>query len=171
MPSAEDQIGAAVFPLPASQRAGAAVLGYGKDGKLVPLRVGTNDMICLASPPAEKDLHVSCYHGSMEPFMARGRSLRAAGITVLAKVDSVRFKEVKEGTIKMPQGPAMLYQLFGGSYDPVKKEIVGARALYVAYIPGATAASTGLPDRPVGSAPWIMFPGTPKAHIMFTPTM
>jgi hypothetical protein len=31
-----------------------------------------------------------------------------------------------------------------------------------------TGASTGLPEKPHGSDPWIMFPGTPKAHIMFT---
>ena len=26
-------------------------------------------------------------------------------------------------------------------------------------------------EKPNGTQPWIMFPGTPKAHIMFTPSM
>jgi hypothetical protein len=45
------------------------------------------------------------------------------------------------------------------------------RALYVVYIPGATPESTGLPATPGPNSPWLMFPGTPKAHIMFIPSM
>jgi hypothetical protein len=71
----------------------------------------------------------------------------------------------------MPKSPATLYQLFGGTFDPVKNEVTGAKALYVVYIPFATGASTGLAEKPSGTLPWIMFPGTPKAHIMFTPAM
>jgi hypothetical protein len=41
----------------------------------------------------------------------------------------------------------------------------------VVYIPFATPGSTGLSATSVAGAPWIMYPGTPKAHIMFTPTM
>ena len=102
--------------------------------------------------------------------MARGRALRASGVKG-ALVDSARFKEVKEGKLKMPKSPATLYQLFGGTFDSVKNEVSGAKALYVVYIPFATGASTGLAEKPSGTQPWIMFPGTPKAHIMFTPVM
>jgi hypothetical protein len=49
--------------------------------------------------------------------------------------------------------------------------VPGARALAVIYISGATTASTGLSSRPIEGAPWIMFPGTPKAHIMLVPKM
>ena len=169
---AEQQIAAAVLPLPQGMRAGAAVLGYAADGKLVPLRRGTNDMICLASDPKGAQFHVACYHKSLEPFMARGRALRAQGVTG-GEVDSVRFREVRAGRLRIPTQPAALYQLTGpaGSFDPAAGTATGARALYVVYIPFATAASTGLSPAPVAGAPWIMFPGTPKAHIMFTPTM
>jgi hypothetical protein len=167
---ADQQIAAAVLALPAPMRAAAAVLGYGADGKLTPLRAGTGSMICLASDPKGEAFHVSCYHKSLEPFMARGRALRASGVTG-ALVDSARFKEVREGKLAMPKDPAILYQLFGGTFDPVKGEATGARPLYVVYISGATGASTGLSEKPSGTLPWIMFPGTPKAHIMFTPTM
>jgi hypothetical protein len=115
---------------------------------------------------------VACYHHSLEPFMARGRALRAQGITG-EKVDTVRFAEVKAGKIAMPAQPAALYSLTGpvGSYDPATNAITGARPLVVIYIPGATAASTGLSAKPQEGAPWIMFPGTPKAHIMLVPRM
>ena len=47
----------------------------------------------------------------------------------------------------------------------------GARPLYVVYLPGATPESTGIPAQPAQGRPWLMFPGTPKAHIMFVPSM
>lgn len=162
------QIAAAVTPLPAEMRAGATVLGYTAVGKpLVTLREGTNDMICLAPDPAAKAFHAACYHKSMEPFMARGRVLRASGVTG-GQVDTVRFAEVKAGTLKMPTQPSMLYQIFGGSFDSVTARATGGNSLFVTYIPFATAATTGISANPSSTGPWIMFPGTPKAHIMYT---
>jgi hypothetical protein len=167
---ADEQIAAAVLPLPADARASATVLGYGADGKLTTLRKGTGGMTCLARDPKAAQFHVACYHDSMEPFMARGRELRAGGVTG-TQVDSVRFREAKAGTLKMPTHPASLYSLTGGSFDPATKTAPGARWLYVVYIPYATSATTGISDKPQENAPWLMFPGTPKAHIMFVPKM
>jgi hypothetical protein len=169
------QIASAVLPLPTEYRDSATVLGYRSDSpKLVTLRQGTGggSFTCLASDPSAARFHVACYHHSLEPFMARGRALRAQGITG-EKVDTVRFAEVKAGKIAMPAQPAALYSLTGpvGSYDPATNAITGARPLVVIYIPGATAASTGLSAKPQEGAPWIMFPGTPKAHIMLVPRM
>ena len=170
IPPAAEQIAGALTPLPLDRRAGAEVLGYDAGGKLVTLRKGTNDMICLSSDPKGKDFHAACYHNSMEPFMARGRELRAQG-TPEEKVDPIRFAEVKAGKIKMPDHAAMLYQIFGGTFDVASGTVKGGRLLYVTYIPFATSESTGLSDKPSETAPWIMFPGTPKAHIMYTPKM
>lgn len=172
-PAAEQQIAGAVLALPEGMRAGAAVLGYREPGKLVQLRAGSNGMICLADNPAIPTFHVACYHDSLEPFMARGRSARAEGVAE-ELVDSVRFREIREGKLKMPTQPAALWQLSGpaGSWDPATNAYSGTRPpLYVVYIPMATEASTGIPAKPARGIPWIMFPGTPKAHIMFTPGM
>jgi hypothetical protein len=168
--SPDDQIAAAILPLPADARASATVLGYGTDGKLTTLRKGTGTMVCLADDPKIAAFHVACYHNSMEPFMARGRELRTSGVTG-SEVDTVRFREAKSGTLKLPNHPASLYSLNGGAFDPATKTAPGARWLYVVYIPYATGATTGLSEKPQQGAPWIMFPGTPKAHIMFTPSM
>ena len=168
--SPDDQIAAAILPLPADARASATVLGYGTDGKLATLRKGTGTMVCLADDPKIAAFHVACYHNSMEPFMARGRELRTTGVTG-TEVDTVRFREAKSGTLKIPNHPASLYSLTGGTFDPATKTAPGARWLYVVYIPYATGATTGLSEKPQQGAPWIMFPGTPKAHIMFTPSM
>jgi hypothetical protein len=170
--TSEQQVAAATLALPAELRAGAQVLGYDQAGKLGQLRAGTNGMTCLAPNPANARFQSACYHESLEPFMARGRELRAAGVTG-DKVDTVRFAEAKAGKLALPKGPAVLYQLFGapGAYDVATNTVKDGSPLYVVYIPWATAESTGLQAKPAQGTPWLMFPGTPKAHIMFTPRM
>lgn len=170
--SAADQLTAAVLPLPKEYRDGAGVMGYRTAGKLERLRPTTNGMTCLADDPGDDRFHVACYHQSMEPFMARGRALRAGGVKGTG-VDSVRFAEAKSGKIRMPAGAASLYSLTGpkGDYDAATGTAPKSRALFVVYLPGATEASTGLSTKSSDSAPWLMFPGTPKAHIMFTSSM
>jgi len=172
-PPAAQQISAAVLALPQEFRADARVLGYqaGRRG-LVPLREGKGPFTCLASEPGGKQFHVACYHRSLEPFMARGRALRASGVQG-DQVDTVRFAEVRARKLVMPTHPASLYQLFGppDAFDAATGTASKAQALYVVYMPGATAASTGISAKPAEGTPWLMFPGTPKAHIMFQPRM
>src|SRR5688500_19366299 len=87
------QVAAAVQAARAELRDGAAVVGYNDARKLVPLREGKNDMVCLADEPNVEEFHAACYHKALEPFMARGRSLRAEGVKG-TQVDTVRFKEI-----------------------------------------------------------------------------
>jgi hypothetical protein len=164
------QIAAAVLPLPAEARASVKIMGY-RNGSpnLVTLREGKT-FTCFLPEPTGKDFHAACYHQSMEPFMARGRALRASGVKG-DKVDTVRFAEVKAGKLEMPKQPASMYQLFGGTYDAAANTITGSHPLIVVYISGATGASTGLPEKPSENGMWIMYPGTPKAHIMLSPKM
>lgn len=172
-PTVEQQIATAVMAMPEVFRADATVMGWKTaDGKLEVLRKGTNGMNCLAQFAVEPRFHVSCYHEGLEPFMGRGRQLREQGVTVPEKIDSVRYKEVAEGKIKMPVSGA-LYQLFGSatSWDAATGKLSAVTPLFVMYIPGATAASTGLTTTSRKDGPWLMFPGTPKAHIMLTGTM
>jgi hypothetical protein len=169
--SAEEQITQAVLPLPNDLRASATVLGYTADGKFTTLRDGTGGMTCLANNPQSPRFHVACYHKSMEPFMARGRELRTQGVQG-DKVDSVRFQEARDGKLKMPSQPSMLYSLTGAkdAYDPATKTAKGT-PLFVVYIPYATSETTGLSAVPQRGTPWVMNAGTPKAHIMFVPSM
>lgn len=169
-PAPERQIAAAVTPLPEPLRKGAKVLGYDSTGKLVTLRSGTNEMICLSDNPANKRFHVSCYHKSLDPFMARGRALRATKISEEA-LDSVRAREVKAGRLAMPKQPAALHQYFADrdSVDATTGAVKSAQYLYVVYTPYATYRTTGISEAPVPGGPWIMFPGTPFAHLMIAP--
>ncbi|HKG94612.1 MAG TPA: hypothetical protein VKA84_22045 [Gemmatimonadaceae bacterium] len=171
-PPAERQVAGAVTPLPEPLRAGATVLGYGPEGgRLTSLRRGANDFICLADDPAQPGFHASCYHKGLEPFMARGRELREQG-KARAAVDSIRQSELRAGRYAIPQNAA-LYQLFADAadYDPATGAVKNPRALYVIYTPNATPESTGLVAQPVRGGPWIMYPGTPVAHIMIVPVV
>jgi hypothetical protein len=154
------------------ERDHSTVLGYDAKGEVVTLRQGTNNLICLADDPKQKGFSVACYYKDLEPLMARGRELRAQGVTG-EQVDSVRFREAKSGKLKLPTEPAMLYSLTGDrdAYDAATKSAPKARPLFVVYMPNATSQSTGLSAVPAQGTPWIMFPGTPKAHIMFVPRM
>jgi hypothetical protein len=167
------QIAAAVSALPEEFRADATVLGYtaGSTG-LSHLRQGKGPFICLADDPKDERFHVACYHNSLEAFMARGRELRAGGVQGSA-VDSARFAEINTGKLIMPKQPAALYSITTqpANVNHETGVITGGRPLYVIYVPFATSESTGLPKKPTQNMPWIMQPGSPKAHIMFSPTM
>lgn len=171
IPPEAQQIAAAVLPLPDDLRAGATVMGYREPGKLVVLRKGTNGMNCLALYVVRQDFHVACYHEGLEPFMARGRELRAQGVTGTA-VDSVRYSEIESGRLKMPAMGA-LYSVTAPrpNFDPATNTVREGGLLSVVYIPGATTASTGISAQPRRVGPWLMFPGTPRAHIMMSGTM
>ncbi len=167
-PDAEQQIAGAVTPAPEDLRDGATVLGRsGDDPKLITLRQGTGDLVCLADDPSDERFHVACYFKELEPFMARGRQLRAQGVE-RNEIRSTREKEIEAGTLDMPRGPTALYSYTGpaGSFDPATGTVDGANRVHVIYIPYATSESTGLSPAPATGTPWLMSPGKPWAHIM-----
>jgi hypothetical protein len=170
-PTAEIQIKTAVLAAPEDKRAGATVFGYDANGEFVLLRKGTNELICLADNPKQDGLSVSCYHQDLEPFMARGRELKAAGKT-FQEIFSIREEEAKSGKLVMPKQASNL-QVFSApadAYNAKTGEVTKGKFRYVVYIPWATAASTGLPVKPEAPGmPWIMDPGTHRAHIMIDP--
>jgi len=169
VPAAEIQIAGAVSAAPDFLRANATVLGYSNYHRPALLRQGGNEMICLADDPSETRWHVACYHKDLDPFMARGRELDAAGMS-RSEIDSARLAEVQAGTLKMPDGPRMLYNLYApaDSVDAATGLARGPAALFVVYIPYATPESTGLSARPGGGLPWLMYPGKPWAHVMIS---
>jgi hypothetical protein len=167
----EIQIATAVLPLPDEEKDGAMVYGYDRDGKLMVLRTGTNNMVCIADDPSKDGISVACYAKALEPFMARGRELTAEGKDAMEKRE-IRGKEVAEGKLKMPSEPSMMYVFYGKQedYDPATGQLENGKYRYVVYTPFATTASTGLPDKPhAPGMPWLMDPGTHRAHIMIGP--
>jgi hypothetical protein len=171
IPAAAIQIKTALLAAPQEKRDSCTVLGYSPDKQLIVLKQGTNEMICLADNPDEPDFSVACYVRDLEPFMKRGRELRKQGIKGEQLVTE-RGKEVNAGTLQMPKQPATLYVYSAKQedFDATTGEVKNGYLRYVIYIPFATAASTGLPEKPSAPGmPWIMNPGTYTAHIMINP--
>src|SRR5437867_7249690 len=162
-----DQIASAILAAPKERRKDATVLGYTDKGAVVTLRKGTNDLVCLAHDPSEKSFSVACYHKDLEPFMARGRELAAQGAKGKDRHE-LRWKEVEQGKVPMPRDPRLLYVLSGSGYDAAKGQVTDPYLRWVVYTPYATPESTGIPTK-AGPGPWLMYPGTPGAHIMISP--
>lgn len=171
VPSKEVQLKTAVLAAPDAMREGATVYGYDSGGKFIRLKSGTNEMICLADDPNAQGFSVSCYHKDLEPFMERGRRLKDEGKS-FKEIFDIREEEVKSGKLKMPKDGATLYVLTASAedYDGKTGVVKNPYLRYVVYIPWATQESTGLPLSPEAPGmPWIMDPGTHRAHIMINP--
>lgn len=167
----EALVATALMAAPAESRDGCTVIGYNMAGEFVTFKEGTNDFICLVDNPNNVGFNAACYHKSLEPFMARGRELRAQGKTG-KEIFDIREEEIKSGQLKMGDDGSTLHIYFGGKslYNPETSEVAEAQYRYVVYLPWATSESTGLPESPIApNHPWIMNPGTHRAHIMISP--
>lgn len=167
----EIQIRTATLPAPESDKEGAMVYGYDENGQMVVLREGTNNLVCLADDPTKEGISVSCYSKKLDPFMKRGRALVAEGKNYNEKRE-IRGAEVAAGKIQMPKEPSMTYIYYGTdeNFNKATGELKDGQYRYVIYVPFATPESTGLPTKPHEKGmPWLMDPGTFRAHIMIGP--
>jgi hypothetical protein len=168
--TANEQIRDAVVAAPQPLRSGATVLGYGGEPRagdvLTVLRVGSNQLICLADDPSEPGFHTACYQRSLDEYMALGRRLRAEG-KARSEVMDARHAALEAGELRMP-ARAALYSVSADAFPEPDGALVGERRLAVVYLPGATGEELGLPTRPSDGGPWLMLPGTPWAHIMIS---
>ena len=171
IPAPDMQIRLAVMAAPADKKDAATVIGFDSEGKYVTLRKGTNDLICLSDDPGQKGFSAACYHESLEPFMAWGRMLKMAGVKG-PEMNEQRDKDAKKGKFKMPKQPATLFVFSAPAerFDATEGIVTNGNLRYVVYIANATAQSTGLPTKAeIPGMPWIMDPGTYRAHIMISP--
>lgn len=167
IPEKEWQIKTALMAVPEDYRDGAKVYGYAEDGSFITLKEGSNAYIALADDPKNEQFSTAAYHKELDPFMARGRALKAEG-KGFKEIFDIREAEVKAGTLEMPDKATLC--VFTGTVNTATGAIENPYVRYVFYIPFATGETTGLPTTPAppGHA-WIMDPGTHRAHIMITP--
>ncbi len=164
-------IATALMAAPKESRMGSKVIGYNMAGEFVTLKEGDNEFICLADDPKKDGFSAACYHKDLEPFMARGRKLKSQGKNA-GQIFDIREEEAKSGKLDMGKAGSTLHIYFGPTamYDPETSKVADARYRYVVYMPWATSESIGLPEAPIAvNHPWIMNPGTHRAHIMISP--
>jgi hypothetical protein len=170
VPSASQQIAAAVLPLPEVMREHATVLGYAPDLSLVTLRKGTNGMVCTASRPGDAEFDVRCYHQSFMPVVRRMRDLHSRGVKddeIYRTIDA----EVKAKKLAIPDHPIAGYRMLGpiSAYQPatntVGPEIESWQSVHLPY---KTAGEIGLPEEGQVSPtmPYVMASGTFWSHVM-----
>mgnify|MGYP003351980452 CR=1 FL=1 len=76
------------------------------------------------------------------------------------------------GKLKMPkQGALYTITTPRDAWDPKAGVAKNAMVLSVIYMPFATTEDTGITSVPQKSGPWLMFPGSPKAHVMLSGSM
>jgi len=166
----EALIATALMAAPEESRSDCKIIGYNMAGEFVTFKEGNNEFIVLVDNPNQDGFSAACYHKDLEPFMARGRALKEAGKT-RQEIYAIREAEMKSGTLNITTG-STLHIYYGAKtmYNPETSKVEGAQLRYVVYMPWATAASTGLPEIPIAANhPWIMNPGTHRAHIMISP--
>ncbi len=170
-PNIEAQIKAALYAAPKEMADSATVMGFNSENQVVVIREGTNNLICVADNPEKEGFSVACYHKNIEPFMTRGRELRAQGL-VGEEVFAKRGEEIAAGTLPGPPKGSALSIYYGPEeiHNKDTGEATGGKLRWVVYMPFETGETTGLPlEPPFPGAPWLMEPGTHRAHIMITP--
>lgn len=153
---------------PEKSQADVTVYGYNEKGELILLKEGTNNLICLADNPNKEGVKIDCYSKELDPFMSRGRELKNEGKSV-TQIRDIRKKEVEADKLQMPDEPSMLYVFTGDdkNLNPKTGLLKDGKFRYVIYIPFATVEETGIPAKPhAPGMPWLMDPGTHRAHIM-----
>ena len=156
---ANPEVDKALLAAPRNAREAATVIKWKADGTYDTLKEGTNTLVCYdqSGQPTEQPFSVQCTSKAnlervkqnkkfeMEP----DRDKRNAAIAAADK-DGSRIK---------PEYGSVWFHLSGPDKDHARPHMTVA-------LPGATAASTGLPDKAGSGGAWIMNAGTTTAHLM-----
>lgn len=152
--SREEQVKVALSAAPAPIAKEAAVMVYGEDGKLVEAKKGTNGFTCvpdisgLATPdpicndPAATQWFNDMLSGAPKPTNA------TPGISYMAQ-GGWHFE--KDGKVVMQDGPGV-------------KKVQEPPHWMIFW--GFDAKTTGIPQTPKALGTYVMFEGTPYAHLM-----
>ena len=152
--SVSQRVAEAVTPLPHDLQADASVIAYDSAAKKTVLREGTNHMVCTADSPFP-GFSVTCYPKALQGYRDRMEELWEASEDVFEEIISA---EIKQGKLNIPDR-TVFYVVRGAEFR-------NALPLTVVYLPDATPETTGLTTTPSHYRPWLMFAGTPAAHIM-----
>ncbi len=148
--TAEEQIAEAVLAAPESLRDAATVITRDAQGRPSIIRQGTNALVCEPDDP-QPGFRVDCYHESFQGVVDLIKRRLAEGTGVFDGGPSLA--EISQG--------ATTYSLEGQTRDQAIPRLS-------IKIPYATADSTGLPTDERLDGPWLMWPGTRDAHVMFS---
>ncbi len=149
----------ALLAAPRQAREGAAVIKWKADFTYDTLKPGTNRWVCYdqSGLPNEQPFSVQCTSVGNLERVAQNRKFEVQ--TDRAARQAALDAAEKDGTRVKPEFGSVFYTLQGADQATARMHMTIA-------VPGATAASLGLPDNNKMGGAWLMNAGTSTAHIM-----
>jgi len=149
----------ALVAAPGSLKDQATVIKWKKDFTYDTLRKGTNRLVCYdrSGFPLQQPFSVQCT--SLGNLEREAQNLKAEATGDKAKSEAMLAEMEKNGTRVKPEYGSVWFHLMGPDKDHPRTHMTVA-------LPGATTASTGLPDKAGTGGAWIMNAGTTTAHLM-----
>ena len=147
----------ALLAAPANLRDQATVIKWKPDYTYDTLRKGTNRLVCFdkSGKPGMQAFMIECTVLGNLARVAQNLRFEAMGDKKQAMLDAAE----KDGTRVKPEFGSVWYHVMGPSRAMARNHMTIA-------VPGATAQSLGLPDKPRQDGVWIMNAGTSTAHLM-----
>jgi hypothetical protein len=149
----------ALMAAPAQLKNQATVIKWKPDHTYETLRKGTNRLVCYdrSGFPLQQPFSIECTSLANLDRVKQNMEGEATGDR--AKAQAMFDEEEKAGTRVKPEYGSVWYHLMGASKDNPRTHMTIA-------VPGATTATTGLPENGRGGGVWIMNAGTTTAHLM-----
>jgi len=149
----------ALLAVPAQLRATATVIKWKPDYTYDTVKKGTGRIVCFDKSGMTNQQAFSLECTSLGNLDRAAQNLKfeaqATGAARQALLDAAE----KDGTRAKPEYGSVWYHLMGPSKE-------NARTHMTIAVPGATKATTGLPEDNKTGGVWIMNPGTSTAHLM-----
>jgi hypothetical protein len=157
--SNDEAIEKALSAAPRQMKEAATVIKWKADGTYDTLRKGTNKLVCYdrTGDPGAAPFAVQCTSLGNLDRVAQNRKFEK--ITDKAARQAAIDAAEKDGTRVKPEFGSVWLTMNG----PDKEH---ARIHTTIAVPGATAQSMSLPDKPGAAGIWIMNAGTTTAHLM-----
>lgn len=155
--ASQADVDTALLAAPANLKDQATVIKWKPDYTYTTLRKGTNNMVCYdkSGMPKQQPFMIECTVAGNLPRQTQNLKIEALGDKAQAAFDAAE----KDGTRVKPEFGSVWYHVMGPDRDHARTHMTIA-------VPGATAQSLGLPDKPRQDGVWIMNAGTTTAHLM-----
>jgi hypothetical protein len=155
----DDAIEKALLAAPANLRDGATVVKWKSDFTYDTLKKGTNRLVCYdrSGFPEQQPFSIECT--SLGNLDRVAQSLKFESVGDKAKTQALVDAAEKDGTRLKPEYGSVWYHFMGVDREHAHAHVTIA-------LPGATAQSTGIPDKRRDDGIWLMNAGTSTAHVM-----
>lgn len=156
----DQEIERALAPLSGRAREGAAVVKWNADYTYTTLKEGTNAYVCYdrSGEPGQAPFSVQCTNVGNLDRLAQNRRFMVEAPDAKERAALVAAAQADGSRIQAEYGSVWI-RMTGPDQASASRHVTIA-------VPGATSASTGLPDNRQAGGAWIMAAGTSEAHIM-----